>query len=297
MTDPLSRPGLILLIAGVLFFGLAIIEYIWLTRVKRQSYPWKQAGASLVLLLGRRLSRLAAAPLIGVVYVAVYQERLMTLRLDAAWKWVLRFCAVEFFYYWFHRLSHEVRWLWANHNVHHSAEQLNIPASGRLGWTGLIAGGWLIWLPLVWLGVHPLAVVLMISLNLIYQTWPHTEAVPKLGPLEWVLNTPSHHRVHHALNPRYLDRNYGGVVIVYDRLFGSFAEEDLAEPCRYGLVKPNPGANPFVIALREWVDIARDLWTAQSWRARLMYAFGPLGWSEDGSRTTTAMIRAGEARE
>jgi hypothetical protein len=126
---------------------------------------------------------------------------------------------------------------------------------------------------------HPEIVGATLLFNLLYQFWLHTELVPKLGPLEWILNTPSHHRVHHASNGAYLDRNYGGVLIIFDRLFGTFVEERDDLPCCYGLVKPLKSYNPLTIALHEWIAMARDVWTARSWRDRLLHVVGPPGWS------------------
>ncbi len=132
-----------------------------------------------------------------------------------------------------------------------------------------------------------------IGVNLVYQFWIHTEVVRRLPwGLEAVLNTPSHHRVHHGTNPRYLDRNFAGVFIVWDRLFGSFEPEDDAEPVRYGLVHNLPGFNPLWAAVHEWHGIARDLWRARNWSERWHLVAGPPGWSADGSRDTAEAIRA-----
>jgi len=275
------------------FLTLSLGEALWLILHRGDRYAWREATASIVVAVGRRLSRLAAAPLIGAVYALAWEHRVHTFALLAEpWAWLPLFLGIEFTYYWYHRWSHEVRWMWATHRTHHSTPVLHLPAAVRLGWTSLLSGGWLLYTPLVLLGFHPLAVLLLIAANLTYQFWLHTETVPKLGPLEWFLNTPSHHRVHHAVNPRYLDRNYGGVVIVFDRLFGTFAAEDAAESCRYGLVGETAGRNPLRLAFEEWWRIARDVAGARSWRARLAYCFGPPGWSSDGSRRTAKQIRA-----
>src|SRR6185437_13755792 len=129
------------------------------------------------------------------------------------------------------------------------------------------------------LGLNPLAVAGMQALNLSYQFWLHTALIGRLGPFEWLFNTPSHHRVHHASNGAYLDRNYGGVLIIFDRLFGTFVEERDDLPCRYGLVKPLKSYNPLYIAVHEWIAMARDVWNAPSWRARLLHVVGPPGWT------------------
>ena len=274
------------------FVVLVTIEAYWLIGRRKETYPWRHAVASVGVSIGRRLFRLATLPIIGAIYMGLYDLRPWSIGLDEPIAWLGLFIGVEFIYYWFHRWSHEVRWLWATHNAHHSSTVLNFPSAVRLGWTGFLSGGWLLWTPLAVLGYHPLGIGLLIAANLTYQLWLHTDMIPQLGPLEWVLNTPSHHRVHHAINAPYLDRNYGGVVIVFDRLFGTFTGEQESEPCRYGLVDANPSLNPFVIALREWGRIAVDVWRARTWRDRALFALGRPGWSPDGSRTTTAMVRA-----
>jgi hypothetical protein len=148
--------------------------------------------------------------------------------------------------------------------------------------------------PLVWLGFDPVPVLIANTLNLLYQFWLHTEWVPKLGWLEYVLNTPSHHRVHHAANPEYLDRNYGGVFIIFDRIFGTFVAERDDLPCRYGLVKPLRSNNPVVIGFHEWIALASDLRRARSWRDRWSHLFGPPGWRPGDERSPPATAFDGE---
>lgn len=274
------------------FAILVLAEIAWMTVVARRDYPWRHALASVGVAVGQFVANAASATVVGFVYLVVWQHRLWTVPMEGPLAWATAFVLVEFTYYWFHRWSHEVRWLWVTHATHHTSTELHLPAAIRLGWTGLFSGGWLLWTPVVLIGFHPVAVASLIAINLIYQFWLHTEMVPRLGPLEWVLNTPAHHRVHHAVNPRYLDTNYGGTVIVFDRLFGTFAAEDPAEPCRYGLTDPNRSHNPFRIALREWGRLALDLWRARGLRTRLGFAFGPPGWRPDGTGLTTARIRA-----
>jgi sterol desaturase/sphingolipid hydroxylase (fatty acid hydroxylase superfamily) len=168
-----------------------------------------------------------------------------------------------------------VRWFWATHAVHHSPNELTLAAALRLGWTGKLAGNALFFAPLVWLGFPPGAVGAALALNLLYQFWIHAPWMPRLGPLEWVLNTPTHHKVHHASNPEYLDCNYGGVLIVFDRLFGSFRELRGDVPPRYGLTTPLFSHNPLRIAFHGWVALARDLCAARGWRQRVRVLFGP----------------------
>jgi sterol desaturase/sphingolipid hydroxylase (fatty acid hydroxylase superfamily) len=197
----------------------------------------------------------------------------------------------EFCYYWFHRASHRVRWFWATHAVHHSPEQLTFAAAFRLGLTARFTGSTLFYVPLSYLGFAPKVVLLGVTVNLLYQFWIHSERIPRLGPLELVLNTPSHHRVHHARNLDYLDANYGGVLIVFDRMFGTFVREKPELRCDFGLVHPIRSYNPIVVEMHGWMALLRDLRTARSLRAVLGYLFGPPGWSADGPGTTTRELR------
>jgi sterol desaturase/sphingolipid hydroxylase (fatty acid hydroxylase superfamily) len=277
--------------ALLLFAVLIALEVLWF-RHARRAYPWRDSLASLGVWAGRAATAALGGGIIASVYEALWRTTPLRIPLDGIWGWLALFVGVEFFYYWFHRCSHEIRWIWASHNVHHSVEHIHLAAAYRLGWAGVLSGGWLFFIPLVLAGFHPGAVALMVGLNLVYQFWLHTEAIGRLPRwFEHVFNTPAHHRVHHAVNIGYLDTNYGGVVILFDRWFGTFAAERAGDPCRYGLVDRNPSHNPFVIALREWVRLGRDLWRARDWRERLFYAFGPPGWRPDGSGATTAALR------
>jgi sterol desaturase/sphingolipid hydroxylase (fatty acid hydroxylase superfamily) len=234
-------------------------EALWRTRIARRSYAVTGAFASFGMAIGNVVFKPLNAAIIGAAFMAVYAAAPMKLPLEDWRVWVVGFAAVEFVYYWFHRWSHTVRWLWASHAVHHTASEMTLPTAIRLGWTGALSGGWILFTPLVALGFHPVMVSALIAGNLAYQFFLHTEAVGRLGPLEWVLNTPSHHRVHHASNPEYIDRNFGGVVIIFDRLFGTFAGERGDVPLRYGLVHAMTSNNPVEIALHEWTRMVREL--------------------------------------
>jgi sterol desaturase/sphingolipid hydroxylase (fatty acid hydroxylase superfamily) len=275
-----------------LFVLIALIEAVWLRR-KRGHYDWRQSGVSLAIALGQQLSGVAAAALMAGLFVFVHEHRLFDIAMNSAWKIGLLFVCIEFVYYWHHRINHECRWFWASHAVHHSANDFNLSAAYRLGWTAGITGHSLFYLPLVWLGFPPKAVFGMLALNLLYQFWLHTELVPRLGAFEWLFNTPSHHRVHHASNPEYLDRNYGGTLIVFDRLFGTFAAEHQDAPCRYGLTHPLYSANPLRIVFHEWIAIVRDLRHARDWRERLCLLFAAPGWRGNGTATADLRRRAG----
>lgn len=249
------------------FLGLAIAFAVleaWLRHRSGRTYNRGALYGTLGVGLGQLVFNGLSGVAIGAVYLAVYDITPLRAPVDQAWSLGLLFLLSEFLYYWQHRMSHEVRWLWATHSVHHSAEELTLPAAFRLGWTGSISGLWLFFLPLPLLGWHPAAVAGVLALNLRYQYFLHSELPPWLGPLEWIFNTPAAHRVHHASNIAYLDRNYGGVLIVFDRLFGTYARETKDNPCRFGLTEPVRSNNPFVIALHEWGRLIAEMRRARS---------------------------------
>jgi sterol desaturase/sphingolipid hydroxylase (fatty acid hydroxylase superfamily) len=280
-----------LLLTGLAILAIATVEALYRGFWRREAYDWRSYWASFADMIGRRLLALLTGGATVAIFGAVWQHRLFTIPLDSWWAWALLFVGQEFCYYWMHRADHEIRWFWATHAVHHSPNELNFAAAYRLGWTATLSGQALFFIPLVYIGFRPEAVAGALALNLLYQFWVHADWIPKLGALERVLNTPSHHRVHHASNPEYLDANYGGVLIVFDRLFGSFVEERTDLPCRFGLVKPLTSYNPVYIAFHEWLAMARDVWTAPTWHARLMHVVGRPGWRPDGRGLTTADLR------
>ncbi|HUH85328.1 MAG TPA: sterol desaturase family protein [Stellaceae bacterium] len=277
--------------------ALAMAEAVVLAFLGKRPYNWRASLASIVDALGREyvVYRYLPLSLAAPVIFWAYTHRLTTLDINAGLAFGLLVLGVEFFYYWFHRASHRIRWFWATHAIHHSSNDLNLGAAYRFGWTGRLSGTGIFFAPLIWLGYPPVAVFGVLGLNLLYQFWIHATWIPKLGWLEYVLNTPSHHRVHHAANPEYLDANYGGILIIWDRLFGTFIEEREDLPCRYGLVKPLLSNNPIIINANEWIALGRDLWQARSWRERAQYLFGPPGWRPDGQGFTTADLRRAAA--
>ena len=275
---------------------LATLEGLVLTFVAKRSYDWRSWAASLTDALVREylVYAVLAFSLAGPLIAWAWAHRVATVPLGGAASIAVLFVGQEFCYYWYHRAAHRVRWFWATHAVHHSPNSFNLGIAYRFGWTGRLAGNSLFYVPLVWLGFAPSAVFVTLALNLIYQFWLHTEWIPKLGWFEYVFNTPSHHRVHHASNPEYIDRNYGGVLIVFDRLFGTFAEERADVPCRYGLTKPLLTNNPVTIAFHEWLNIGRDLLAARSIRDVAGLLFGPPGWrpaATAGAATITPVVR------
>jgi sterol desaturase/sphingolipid hydroxylase (fatty acid hydroxylase superfamily) len=274
-----------------LVLGAALLEGLWLSRTRPEGYDWKAWGVSVADLAVRRALALLPYTLVAPIFGWAYGHRLFTLGLDSAWSVLLLFVSLEFFYYWFHRTSHTVRWFWNTHSVHHSPNQLNLAAAYRLGWLGKFTGATVFFAPMAFLGFEPTTVLTALFLNLLYQFWLHADWIPKLGWLEHVLNTPSSHRVHHARNPEYLDANYGGVLIVFDRLFGTYIEERADVPCDYGLVSRVTTYNPIRVNFQPWIDMARDLASARSFGEAWNYLFAPPGWRPDGKGLTTAELR------
>ncbi|MEE2691892.1 MAG: sterol desaturase family protein [Pseudomonadota bacterium] len=278
----LAVPGFVLLV---------LIEMAVWRVTRRGRYETRDSAASLLMGLGSQIAPLfGGGALVFAVYVWAYQYRLFDIP-NTWWAVVLAFVVDDFRYYWWHRISHERRWFWASHIVHHSSQHYNLTTALRQTWTGQIIGSLLFKTPLVFLGFHPAMLIFVGGLNLIYQFWIHTEQIGRMGPLEWIFNTPSHHRVHHATNPRYLDANYAGALIIWDRMFGTFVPERDDEKPRYGIIKNLGTFNPFVISFHEWFGIARDVKNAKSAREAFGYMFGAPGWSPDGSRLTSKMIK------
>lgn len=196
---------------------------------------------------------------------------------ESLWVWLLAFVFYDFCYYWNHRLGHERNLLWAAHSVHHQSEEYNLSTALRQTSTGFLIG-WIFYLPMAVAGVPPLVFVTVGALNLLYQFWVHTRHVPKLGWFEWVFITPSNHRVHHAQNPVYMDRNYGGVFILWDRLLGTFREELDDEPVIFGVTTPLASWNPLWANLQFYVQLWRDAARADSWWDKLRIWFMRTGW-------------------
>lgn len=277
------------------FVALVLVEMLIAKRRDATRYCPRDTLTSLLLGLGSTVAGVLAGRAVFAIATWVHGFRLF----DIGWAWywfVLAFVLDDLAYYVFHRSAHRVRLFWASHVVHHSSQHYNLSTALRQTWTGFFSLGFLFRLPLFLIGFPPTMIFFVAGLNLVYQFWIHTEAVGRMPRwFEAVMNTPSHHRVHHGANPRYLDRNYAGVFIVWDRLFGTFEPEDDAERVRYGLVHDLGSFNVLWAAFHEWAGIARDLWRAP-WGSKLGYLLREPGWSHDGSRETSAMIRAAVTR-
>jgi sterol desaturase/sphingolipid hydroxylase (fatty acid hydroxylase superfamily) len=256
------------------FLLLIAVELLWTRRhPEARGYERKDTAASLAMGLGNvAISALAALPRIPV-FAWLYQHRLADLG-ASPWSWGVLLFAEDLCYYWFHRLHHEVRILWAAHVSHHSSRYYNLSTALRQPWLTPFTGP-LFWAPLPLLGFSPAMVLTAQAWSLLYQFWIHTEAVGTLGPLEWALNTPSHHRVHHGKDPQYLDKNHGGIFIIWDRLFGTFALE--RERVTFGLTTDIHTFHPVKIAAHELVAIGADVAAATSVSRALSAVFGRPG--------------------
>lgn len=274
------------------FVALIVAEMIYARLTGRAKFEPRDSAASLVMGLGNTISGIILGGLAVAWFVFIEPFALF----DIGWAWwafALCFVLDDFVYYWAHRFAHTVRWWWADHVVHHSSQHYNLTTALRQPWLSpltlkfILFGSWL-----VLIGFPAAMVAFVGALNLVYQFWIHTEVVRRLpAPIEAVFNTPSHHRVHHAVNPRYLDRNYAGVFIIWDKLFGTFEPERADEPCRYGVVRQLGTYNPLKICLHEWIGIVKDVRSARSVREALGYWLGPPGWSPDGSRDSSKILK------
>ena len=226
---------------------------------------------SLCMAVGHLITQAAAHGLIfSIIATAIYKIRLTTIPVSSN-NWtnlIILFLLVDLGFYVEHRCSHRIKLLWASHSVHHSSEKMQATTAFRLSWTPILSGVFAFYLPIVWIGYDPVWVYGMVSGSLAYQFFVHTELVPRIGWLEWVINTPSAHRVHHASNPEYIDKNFGGILLIWDHLFGSYQAERRDIPIRYGLAHQRSSPNnPFVIAYEElWLTL-KAAWQAGSFRA------------------------------
>jgi sterol desaturase/sphingolipid hydroxylase (fatty acid hydroxylase superfamily) len=269
------------LIAGLIVDGLvpailvlAGVEWLLLRRREGAAYDWRESLASLGVAAGHRVAGAVGLLVLAPLFEAMWRYRLFTVPMGRPWAPVLLFLGVELAYYWQHRLSHSVRWLWASHAVHHTSEQITVAAAYRLAWTDLISGTPMFAAPLVIAGFPPRAIVVAVGVVVAYQFWIHTELVPRLPWVDGIFNSPSNHRVHHAVNDGYVGRNFGGLLVVFDRIFGTYAVERRDEPPRYGRVPPVRSYDPIFLAFHEWIAMGRDVLASRSPAAALRACFG-----------------------
>ena len=278
------------IITAIIFISLMIIEIIYSRTKKVILHEKKDSGVSLIFGFLAVIQRGLMHGMVYTFYFWLYEFRLFDLGAEW-WVWVLCFFGNEFIYYWFHRWSHEFRWLWATHVNHHSSEYLNFFTATRSPIFNAFHH-MIFWIPLPLLGFHPLIVLVIEAWSFVFAFIQHTEIIPKLGIVEWVVNTPSHHRVHHASNPQYIDKNFGNTLIIFDRLFGTFREEK--EKPKYGITKPVNSNNFFKVAFHEWQALIRDARQARSFRESWKYIFCRVGWKPKSEET---VIHEGQKTE
>ncbi|MCG9626120.1 sterol desaturase family protein [Vibrio mediterranei] len=260
MDKLVQNPEWLLIVLAPLFVIMMVLEY-WLGQRGNRlpssaQYSLKELACNFSLAGLHQLTDLVAGLFIAKLYLLVFGWKLFDIKMSLGMFLVLMVLQ-DFFYYWFHRASHRIRWMWAAHVVHHSSENMNFSTAFRQSLMYPLAGMWLFWMPLVIIGFDPKWVVFVVLLNLGLQFFVHTQWIRRLGPFEWVINTPSHHRVHHGVNAQYIDKNYAGVLIIWDRMFGTFEPE--VEEVRYGISKPVNSFNPITVTFAEWKDMLNDL--------------------------------------
>ncbi|HQW80721.1 MAG TPA: sterol desaturase family protein [Pseudomonadota bacterium] len=260
------------------FFVLMLIEFGVARARGRTAYRINDTLASLALGTTSQITELATKLVVIAIYAFCYEQlRVTTLPVDTWWTWALGLLLYDFLYYWHHRMSHEVGILWATHVVHHSSEEFNLSTALRQTSTRFLLG-WMFYLPMAVLGFPVIVFIVVGLVDLLYQYWIHTEQIGKLGWFDRVFASPSNHRVHHAVNDQYLDKNYGGILIVWDRLFGSFIDEDDNEPCVYGTRSRLATFSPLWANLEVFAALGKDAWYARSWTDKLRVFLKPPGW-------------------
>lgn len=280
----------LILYAIPFFIVTLILEIIITNKKKMKSYTLKDASASISMGLGNVFLGIFAKVIIFGALTYIYLNfRFFTIPF-VWWAWILIFFADDFAYYWFHRISHENRFFWASHVIHHSSQKYNLSTALRQTWTGsFMSFIFWIWLPL--LGFHPVMILAQMSISLIYQYWIHTELIDKMPKwFEAIFNTPSHHRVHHGSNPQYLDRNHAGILIIWDKIFSTF-EPEVEKPV-YGLITNINSYNPIKIAFIEWISMFKDIFKSKtSILNKIKYLIKPPGWKHDGTGVLSSDIR------
>ncbi|WP_452231259.1 MULTISPECIES: sterol desaturase family protein [unclassified Lacinutrix] len=282
-----------IILYAIPFFVLAMCLEIYIVlKTQKGTYETKDATTSIAMGLGNVFLGYFSKIVVLVSFLFVYDNfRLFTIPITW-WSFILIFFADDFAYYWFHRISHECRLFWASHVVHHSSQHYNLSTAVRQTWSGgFYSFVFWLWLPII--GFHPGMIMLQMSISLIYQYWIHTETINKMPSwFEAVMNTPSHHRVHHGSNPLYLDRNHAGILIIWDKLFGTFQPELKEEKVVYGLVSNINTYNPVKIAFIEWINMFKDAFSGKkTLKNRMLYFIKPPGWKHDGTGKLSGDLR------
>lgn len=283
------REQLLILISTPFYIFIIGLELLLSHLQHRKIYSWKDTASNIFLMLLNAGIDLSFRAVYVAVYIYLFNHKMVSWETGFSY-WVLLILAEDFLYYWLHRFDHEIRLFWAVHVTHHSSERMNFSVGFRSSVFQPLYR-FIYFMPLAWLGFRPLDILFVYSATQIWGIFVHTEMIKKMGWLEYFLVTPSHHRVHHASNPKYLDKNMGMFLIVWDQLFGTFQPElkdDDYQQKKYGLTKEIDIKSPFTLVFHEWRDIRRDLSRKDlSLRSKWNYLFGPPGWSHDGSRLTS----------
>ncbi len=295
MADPV-REQLLILFSTPVYVIIIGLELLLSHLQHRKLYSWKDTVSNVYLMLLNATIDLAFRVIYVAILVQVFDHKLFSWKMGVSY-WVMLVLAEDFIYYWLHRFDHEIRLFWAVHVTHHSSAHMNFTVGFRSSVFQPLYR-FIYFIPLAWLGFKPLDIVFIYSATQIWGIFVHTDLIRKMGWLEYILVTPSHHRVHHASNPKYLDKNMGMFLIVWDQLFGTFqpelADEEYQEK-KYGLTKPLEKPSPVNLVFHEWLEIRKDLCRRDiSWREKWFYLFGPPGWSHDGSRQTSRQLQENE---
>lgn len=260
----IDNPEWLLMLLAPLFVTCILAEYF--LGQKRGSLPenaryhFAEVACNFMLAGMHQATDILLGLAVAGIYLWLFDWRIFDLSMN--WQsFIVLMILQDFFYYWFHRASHRVRWMWAAHVVHHSSERMNFSTAFRQSLMYPLAGMWMFWLPLVVIGFEPKWVVFVVLLNLGLQFFVHTQWIRSLGILEYIFNTPSHHRVHHGRNAQYIDKNYAGVLIIWDKVFNTFEPE--VETVRYGISKPVNSFNPIVVTFSEWKAMFQELFASQ----------------------------------
>lgn len=249
-----------------LFIGYEFLKY-------RRHYIIADSLANTALALLHQVTDAVALLILMPFFYVLHEYRLWDVELN--WMTVFgAFVLQDFLYYWFHRASHNIHWMWAAHVAHHSSQEMNFSTAFRQSLMYPVAGMWLFWTPMIVIGFDPKIVFGVVALNLAFQFFVHTKIIGKLGVFEKLFNTPSHHRVHHAINSKYVDRNFAGVLIIWDKIFGTYVEEDDNVPCKYGIIGQLNSNNPIKISFHQWIHMFKEAKRAKGWRAKRKALFG-----------------------
>ena len=269
------------------FIALIILEVLINAKKNLNLYRFKDSAANITMGLGSVVIGLLTKTFAFFVFLWIYQFRLFEIP-NTWWMWGLLLLADDVTFYWYHRSAHEIRFFWAAHVQHHSSEHMNFSVALRQSWgEPFIKFLFYMWLPFI--GFNPVYILIMQSISLVYQFFPHTKLVGKLGPIEWIFNTPSHHRVHHATQVQYLDKNHAGILIIWDRMFGTFQKE--REVPIYGITENINSFSPLKIASHEYVNLWQDIRRVKKFSDKINYLIKPPGWSHDGENRTSKELQ------